>query len=55
MGGLLVTFKGSGIYHEIANSQGVMEDMGFQIETKVAYRLPETRGERHLLVLRRQH
>lgn len=55
MGGLLVTFKGSGIHHEIANSQGVMEDVGFQIETKVAYRLPETRGERHLLILRRQH
>jgi 16S rRNA (guanine527-N7)-methyltransferase len=53
-GGLLVTFKGSGIHREIDNSQGLMEDLGFEVDTKVAYRLPETRGERHLLILRRQ-
>jgi 16S rRNA (guanine527-N7)-methyltransferase len=52
-GGLLVTFKGSGIHREIANSQGMIEDLGFEIETKIAYRLPETRGERHLLILKK--
>lgn len=54
-GGLLVTFKGSHIHREIANSQGLMDDLGFEIKTKFAYRLPETRGERHLLILKRQH
>lgn len=54
-GGHLVTFKGSGIHREIDNGQGVMEDLGFEIEKKVPYRLPGTRGERHLLILKRQH
>ena len=53
-GGLLVTFKGSGINREIANSQAVIEDLGFEIDTKVAYRLPEIRGERHLLILKKR-
>ena len=53
-GGLLVTFKGSHIHREKANSQGVMEGLGFVIETEAAYRLPEARGERHLLILKRQ-
>ncbi len=53
-GGLLVTFKGSHIHREKANSQGVIEGLGFGIETEAAYRLPETRGERHLLILKRQ-
>ncbi len=52
-GGLLVTYRGSGIHREITNSQGVIEDLGFVIETEAAYRLPETRGERHLLILKR--
>jgi 16S rRNA (guanine527-N7)-methyltransferase len=53
-GGLLVTFKGSHIHREKANSKGVIEGLGFVIETEAAYRLPETRGERHLLILKRQ-
>lgn len=52
-GGLLLTFKGADIDREIASSQEVMEDLGFSIETEAAYRLPETPGERHLLVLKR--
>ncbi|MBW1690489.1 MAG: 16S rRNA (guanine(527)-N(7))-methyltransferase RsmG [Deltaproteobacteria bacterium] len=53
-GGLLLTFKGAGIDRELASSQGVMEALGFSIETKAAYRLPETPGERHLLVLKKE-
>jgi 16S rRNA (guanine527-N7)-methyltransferase len=52
-GGLLVTFKGSAVHREIADSQGVRENLGFGIETKVPYCLPETRGKRHLLILKR--
>lgn len=52
-GGLLVTFKGPGIHREIVGSHALIEDLSLRIETKVAYRLPETRGERHLLILRR--
>jgi len=52
-GGLLVTFKGSDIHREIADSYAVIEDFGLRIETKAAYRLPGTRGERHLLILKR--
>ncbi len=52
-GGLLVVFKGSGIHRELANSQAAIDYLGLGIETKAAYRLPETRGERHLLILKR--
>jgi 16S rRNA (guanine527-N7)-methyltransferase len=54
-GGLFLTFKGSGMHREISNIQGMIEDLGLVIETQVAYRLPETPGERHLLILKRQH
>jgi 16S rRNA (guanine527-N7)-methyltransferase len=52
-GGLLVTFKGPGIHREIVGSHALIEDLSLRIETKVAYRLPETPGERHLLILKR--
>jgi len=52
-GGLLVTFKGSDIHREIADSYAVIEDLDLGIETNAAYRLPGTRGERHLLILKR--
>jgi 16S rRNA (guanine527-N7)-methyltransferase len=52
-GGLLVTFKGSGIQRELADSQAAIDDLGLGIETKAAYRLPEARGDRHLLILKR--
>jgi len=52
-GGLLVAFKGSAIHRELADSQAAIEYLGFGIETKAAYRLPEARGERHLLILKR--
>jgi 16S rRNA (guanine527-N7)-methyltransferase len=54
-GGLFLTFKGSHIHREKANSQALIEGLGFVIETEAAYRLPETRRERHLLILKRQH
>jgi 16S rRNA (guanine527-N7)-methyltransferase len=52
-GGLLVAFKGLGIHRELANSQATIDYLGLGIETKASYRLPETRGERHLLILKR--
>lgn len=52
-GGLLVAFKGSHIHREKADSEGVMEGLGFVIETEAAYRLPETIGVRHLLILKK--
>jgi len=52
-GGLLVTFQGSGVHHALARSQSAIEDLGFAIKTHTAYRLPETRGERQLLILQR--
>jgi 16S rRNA (guanine527-N7)-methyltransferase len=51
--GLLVTFKGPGIHREIVGSHALIKDLSLRIETKVAYRLPETPGERHLLILKR--
>jgi 16S rRNA (guanine527-N7)-methyltransferase len=52
-GGILVTFKGSDIDREIVDSSAVIEDLDLSIQTNAAYCLPETRGERHLLVLKR--
>jgi 16S rRNA (guanine527-N7)-methyltransferase len=52
-GGLLVTFQGSGVHKALTSSQNEIENLGFAIKTHASYRLPETRGERHLLILKR--
>jgi 16S rRNA (guanine527-N7)-methyltransferase len=53
-GGLLVTFKGSNITHEIENSQDLIEELHFSVDIDVPYYLPETQGERYLLILKKQ-
>lgn len=53
-GGLLVTFKGSNISHEIETSQGLIEELHFNIDIDVPYFLPETQGGRYLLILKKQ-
>ncbi|MFW6115027.1 MAG: 16S rRNA (guanine(527)-N(7))-methyltransferase RsmG [Thermodesulfobacteriota bacterium] len=52
-GGILVTFQGPAVHDALANSQNEIENLGFAVKTNAAYRLPETRGERHLLILKR--
>ncbi|MFO8163468.1 MAG: 16S rRNA (guanine(527)-N(7))-methyltransferase RsmG [Thermodesulfobacteriota bacterium] len=52
-GGLLVTFKGSAVDQEIEDSKQLMKDLHFKISNKVAYRLPETPGERCILILKK--
>lgn len=50
-GGILVTFKGSGVNQEIKDSEPVMEELHFRITKKIPYSLPETEGKRFLLIL----
>jgi len=53
-GGLLVAFKGSGVDREIEDSKQLMKNLNFKISKKVPYRLPETPGERCILILKRE-
>jgi len=53
-GGLLVTFKGSNISHEIETSRGLIEELHFSVDRDVPYFLPETQGGRYLLILKKQ-
>lgn len=52
-GGLLVTFKGSNIFHEIENSQSLIEELHFRVDTNTPYYLPEIQEERYLLILKK--
>jgi len=52
-GGLFVAFQGPAVHRALASSQNEIENLGFAIKIHTAYRLPETRGERHLLILKR--
>jgi 16S rRNA (guanine527-N7)-methyltransferase len=53
-GGLLVTFKGSNIHHEMDNGKGALRELHFDVDVKAPYSLPGVRGERYLLILRKQ-
>jgi len=52
-GGLLVTFKGLRVDREIEESKQVMKEFNFKISNKVLYSLPETQGNRCLLILQK--
>jgi 16S rRNA (guanine527-N7)-methyltransferase len=52
-GGLLVTFKGLRVDREIEESKQVMKEFNFKISKKVFYSLPETQGNRCLLILQK--
>jgi len=52
-GGLLVTFKGLRVDREIEESKQLMKEFNFKISKKVLYSLPETQGNRCLLILQK--
>jgi 16S rRNA (guanine527-N7)-methyltransferase len=52
-GGLLVTFKGSRVDQEIKDSETVMEELHLTISKKILYSLPETDGNRCLLIMKK--
>ena len=52
-GGLLITFKGLHVDREIEESRQLIKELNFKITKKVLYRLPETRGKRCLLILKK--
>ncbi|UCG99913.1 MAG: 16S rRNA (guanine(527)-N(7))-methyltransferase RsmG [Deltaproteobacteria bacterium] len=53
-GSLLVTFKGSRVDQEIEDSEELMGELNFRISKKIPYSLPETEGERYLLILEKE-
>ena len=53
-GGLLVTFKGLKVDREIEESRQLIRELNFKITKKELYRLPETRGKRCLLILKKE-
>jgi len=53
-GGLLVTFKGIRVDREIEESKQLMKEFNFKITNKILYSLPETQGNRCLLILQKE-
>ena len=53
-GGLLATFKGSRVDQEIEDSEKLMDELNLKISKKVPYSLPEIKGKRYLLLLKKE-
>jgi len=52
-GALLVTFKGSRVNEEVQESESLLEDLQLRVYNKVNYSLPETKGKRYLILLKK--
>lgn len=53
-GSLLVTFKGSKVNQEIQDSERLLEESHLRMSKKISYRLPETGGNRYLVILKKE-
>jgi len=52
-GGLLITYKGSRVTDEIQECAGSLEELHLSIDKVVTYNLPETEGQRYLVIVKR--
>jgi 16S rRNA (guanine527-N7)-methyltransferase len=50
----LVAFKGSKVNQEIRDSVRLLEELHLRVSKKVSYRLPETAGDRYLVILEKE-
>jgi len=53
-GGLLVTYKGSRVNDEIQECAGSLEELQLSIDKVVPYNLPETEGQRYLVIVKKR-